>query len=177
MTTAGAERAALKLLVDACLSPAVVIHLATLFGARIDAVHIDRIARPGLSDEAVLDLAQRDHRAVVTANIRDFLALARTRPNHFGLVLVNDQNTRERQTAAIARIVTAMLRGRTRRPPGASSPGAPRAVGSSTGHGRERYLRNRDRRIIPWHGRRRRGSGRRSCRPGRHRVRTGDCRL
>ena len=109
MTKAGAERAALRLLIDACLTPAVVIHLSTLFGARVDAVHIDRIARPGLSDEAVFDLAQRDYRAVVTANIRDFLALARTRPDHSGLVLVDDQNTRERQTAAIARIVTAML--------------------------------------------------------------------
>jgi predicted nuclease of predicted toxin-antitoxin system len=105
----GDEPAALRLLVDACLSPAVVIHLSTLFGARVDVVHVDRIARPGLSDEAVFDLAEREHRAVVTANIRDFLALARTRPNHSGLVLVDDQNTRERQTAAIARIVTAML--------------------------------------------------------------------
>jgi predicted nuclease of predicted toxin-antitoxin system len=109
VTTAGDERAALRLLIDACPSPAVVIHLSILFGARVDAVHIDRIARPGMPDKAVFDLAQRDQRAVVTANIRDFLALARTRPDHSGLVLVDDQNTRERQTAAIARIVTAML--------------------------------------------------------------------
>ena len=59
MTTAGDERAALRLLIDACLSPAVVIHLSILFGARIDAVHIDRIARPGMSDEAVFDLEGR----------------------------------------------------------------------------------------------------------------------
>ena len=109
MTFGAREGAILRLLIDACLSPAVVSHLTKIVEDRVDAVHIDRVAPPGMSDDAILDLALRDRRAVVTANSRDFLALARRRPDHPGLILVDDQNTRDRQVAAIARIVTAML--------------------------------------------------------------------
>ena len=101
--------APLRLLIDACLTPQAAPALAARFPGLVEAVHLDAIAPPGLPDEDVFALARREGRAVVTANSRDFLALVRRLPGHCGLVLVDDQNTRDRQIAAIAQIVAAIL--------------------------------------------------------------------
>ncbi len=101
--------ARLRLLIDACLTPAAISHLARVFGDRVDSAHVDRVLGPGTSDEAVLAWATADRRMVLTANDVDFVLLARTGVPHHGLGLISDQNTRIRQIAAIERLVSALL--------------------------------------------------------------------
>jgi predicted nuclease of predicted toxin-antitoxin system len=104
------SEAALRLLIDACLTPSAVAHLERAFGpAGVDAVHLDSVLPRAASDERVMDWAASRGRLVITANGADFLALARRRPNHCGLGLVADQSTRVRQIATIERLVHALL--------------------------------------------------------------------
>jgi predicted nuclease of predicted toxin-antitoxin system len=100
---------ALRLLIDACLTPAVIPHLAGTVGSKVDAVHTDRILGPATSDERVLDWAMHEGRVVITANSADFLTLVHNRPGHCGLGLIDDQNTRVRQIEAIERLVCAII--------------------------------------------------------------------
>jgi predicted nuclease of predicted toxin-antitoxin system len=99
----------LKLLIDACLTPTAIGHLHRAFSGAVDAVHVDAVLPPGISDEAVLSRAAAEGRAVVTANTADFLVLVRSRPRHPGMILVADQNTRQRQVEAVATVVQAIL--------------------------------------------------------------------
>ena len=80
-------------------------HCADIF-TRFHADDLDQIAG---FDQLIVRNTELGILEAFSEQTRDFLALARTRPGHGGLVLVDDQNTRERQIAAIARIVTAML--------------------------------------------------------------------
>lgn len=100
---------ALRLLIDACLTPAGIPHLAVIFGSKVDAVHVDRVLGPATSDERVFDWATHEGRLVITANNADFLALVHKRPGHCGLGLIDDQNTRIRQIEAIESLVSAIL--------------------------------------------------------------------
>jgi len=75
----------------------------------IDAVHVDQVLGPASPDEAVLAWAAGESRMVVTANGADFIGLARAGAAHPGLGLINDQNTRNRQIAAIEQLSRALL--------------------------------------------------------------------
>jgi predicted nuclease of predicted toxin-antitoxin system len=99
----------LRLLIDACLTPAAVPGLGRLFGERIDVIHVDQVLAPGTPDDAVLAWATREARAVLTANTMDFVDLARAGLTHHGLGLINDQNTRSRQLTAIEDLVRAIM--------------------------------------------------------------------
>ncbi len=107
----------LRLIVDACLTPAVVSRLAEAFKGTVDAVHADRVLPLGSSDVTVLDWAITQSRIVVTANGADFVALARGRPGHPGLGLVTDQDTRVRQIRSVERLIRALLARRDARRP------------------------------------------------------------
>lgn len=100
----------LRLLIDSCLTPTAVPRLLAAFGARIDAVHADRVLPLGTPDVAVMDWAGAEQRLLITANSADFLALLRDRSKHPGVGLVIDQNTRARQVRAVERLAGALLR-------------------------------------------------------------------
>jgi predicted nuclease of predicted toxin-antitoxin system len=100
---------ALRVLIDACLTPAVVAAMEAMFGSRVDAVHVDRVLPQATPDDEVVAWAIRERRLVITANDSDFLVLMRDRPGHPGLALINDQNTRLRQIAAITHLVQKLL--------------------------------------------------------------------
>jgi predicted nuclease of predicted toxin-antitoxin system len=100
---------ALRLLIDACLTPAVVSHLSAAFGPAVDAVHVDAVLPPATADQAVLAWAAQEARIVVTANIADFSLLASRTMGHPGLVLVEDQNTKVVQIAAVTQVIGAMI--------------------------------------------------------------------
>jgi predicted nuclease of predicted toxin-antitoxin system len=99
----------LRLLIDACLTPAAVLRLHEVFEGAVDVVHLDSVLAPATTDRDVLDWAQRERRAIVTANIRDFARLARLTAGHPGLLLVEDQAGRDAQISAVIRIVGAVL--------------------------------------------------------------------
>lgn len=60
----------------------------------------------GSPDEAVLDAATREHRCLVTENVRDFAILARY-TSHGGLLFVSDKRW-PRTPAAIKRLADAL---------------------------------------------------------------------
>jgi predicted nuclease of predicted toxin-antitoxin system len=99
----------LRLLVDACLTPAVVAHLQGRFAGRVEAIHVDAVLPPATDDRTVLDWASRQGRAVVTANIGDFAFLASTVAGHMGILLVEDAGARDAQIDAITVVVEAVL--------------------------------------------------------------------
>ena len=103
----------MKALLDEQLSPQIAVLLRK---AGYDAVAVadrDDLARQ--SDRIVLEVASREHRAVVTNNIKDFrplaaewLAQGRT---HGGLILVPSSRTRSRDAVpALADAVERVLR-------------------------------------------------------------------
>ncbi|HLY55081.1 MAG TPA: DUF5615 family PIN-like protein [Stellaceae bacterium] len=102
------DGAPLRLLVDSCLTPGVIDHSGEVFGGRVDVVHVDRSMPPATPDREVLAWAMAERRLVVTANQADFLLLVQA-GGHPGLGLVEDQNTRRRQIAAVERLVRAIL--------------------------------------------------------------------
>jgi predicted nuclease of predicted toxin-antitoxin system len=75
-----------KLLLDENLSAWAANVLCTEDG--IDACHVRDRSKLGLKDPGVLDLAFKEDRILVTANVDDFVALARQRGLHAGMVLL-----------------------------------------------------------------------------------------
>lgn len=75
-----------KLLLDENLSAWAANVLCTEDG--IDACHVRDRSKLGLKDPGVLDLAFKEDRILVTANVDDFVALARQRELHAGMVLL-----------------------------------------------------------------------------------------
>lgn len=104
------RRARLRLLIDACLSPSIPQHLADRFGDAVDAVHADRMLPPGAPDSAVVALGIVESRLIVTANEADSITLIREWPDHCGLGLVTNQDTRSRQAGSVERLAGALLR-------------------------------------------------------------------
>lgn len=101
--------AKLRLLIDACLTPAALRQLVETFGPAVDAAHVDQLLPPATPDELVLARAIREQRLLITANGADFVLLARRRQDHTGIGIVNDQNTRARQVASIEQLVAMLL--------------------------------------------------------------------
>lgn len=93
-----------KLLLDENLSPWVAKVLCTDDG--IDACHVRDRGRLGFKDHAVLDSAFKEDRILVTANVDDFVRLARARELHAGIALIEAGDLdREEQLALIRRVV------------------------------------------------------------------------
>ena len=76
-----------KLLLDENLSPRVAKALCV---DGVDAVHVRDRGFLGATDAQVLELVYNEDRALVTANVADFVKLARARALHAGIVLVED---------------------------------------------------------------------------------------
>lgn len=77
-----------KLLLDENMSASVAVLLATEDG--LDACHVRDRGLLGMPDHDVLERAYAEDRIVVTANVDDFVGLARTRELHAGLILIEN---------------------------------------------------------------------------------------
>jgi predicted nuclease of predicted toxin-antitoxin system len=96
-----------KLLIDACLTRALVEHL--LHHRGIDAIRVDDVLPANASDQAVARLAREQGRVVVTENAADFRRLAANDPSHPGLVVIAAGVGKARQLELGERIVDRML--------------------------------------------------------------------
>jgi predicted nuclease of predicted toxin-antitoxin system len=103
-----------KLLIDACLTRALVEHL--LHHRGIDAVRVDDILPSDASDAAILALARQQGRVIVTENAQDFRALATGNAGHPGLVILAGSVGRRRQLElgeiAVDRMLDDMAKGK-----------------------------------------------------------------
>jgi predicted nuclease of predicted toxin-antitoxin system len=103
-----------KLLIDTCLTRALVEHL--LHHRGIDVVRADDVLAPDASDAAVLALARQQGRVIVTENAVDFRALATDAPDHPGLVILASSVGKRRQLElgeiAVDRMLDDMTKGK-----------------------------------------------------------------
>ena len=100
----------MKVYLDEDLSPRIA---QALRRQGVDATSAQEVGATQLNDAAQLAYATRDGRAIVTANVRDFLRLARhavaTNTPHAGIVLVPASFRRD-EFAAIARAIRDALK-------------------------------------------------------------------
>lgn len=96
-----------KLLLDECLSPAAAQRLCAEHG--VDAIHVrDRGLQASL-DHEIFAFAFEQDRILATANVRDFVKLAKTRELHAGLILVERENMlRDEQFECLVTVVRAL---------------------------------------------------------------------
>lgn len=100
----------LKLLLDENLSPKVAERLRE---GGIDAVHVRDRGILQATDRDVLEKAYAEDRVLVTANVGDFLKLARARDLHAGIVVLDDGGLlRDEQLEIVRRAYEAMLQER-----------------------------------------------------------------
>lgn len=64
--------------------PRQVVELLREFG--YDILTTNESGNAGISDEAVLDFATKENRAILTFNRRDFFKLHKLKPNHSGII-------------------------------------------------------------------------------------------
>lgn len=107
----------MRLLLDEMFSPRIARQLRDR-GHDVVAVN-ERAEWLGLSDSDVMSLARREHRAVVTNNLRDFRPLHAEAvipggPGHFGMVLV--PSNYRRTVADTGRIIKALEAALAERP-------------------------------------------------------------
>lgn len=99
----------MRLLLDVHFSPVIAVRLRER-GHDVAAAADDEVDRR-LSDEALLQRAGSESRALVSANAKDFLPIvgerARAGRDHHGLLLTSDR-TMPRDREAIGRFVTAL---------------------------------------------------------------------
>lgn len=98
----------MKLLLDEHYSPQIAAGLRALGR---DAQHLEERGLKGISDDALMQLAASDRRALMTNNVRDFTPLAQTWAaaglTHYGLIFTSDskwprgKNTIDRFVAAL----------------------------------------------------------------------------
>ncbi|MBI3180184.1 MAG: DUF5615 family PIN-like protein [Deltaproteobacteria bacterium] len=84
-----------RLLIDEDLSPWAAQRLASEDGT--DAVHVRDRGKLGQRDNVILDLAYKEDRILVTANVADYLKLAASRDLHAGIVLMENGNLRRHE--------------------------------------------------------------------------------
>jgi predicted nuclease of predicted toxin-antitoxin system len=96
-----------KLLIDENLSPWVAQVFCSEDG--IDACHVRDRKRLGLKDPGVLDMAFEEDRILVTANVEDFVRLARQRELHAGMVLLQVGDLSRRHQLAVIRAAVAFI--------------------------------------------------------------------
>ncbi len=76
----------------------------------IDAIHLRDRGLLEATDREVLDQAFNENRVLVTANVGDFLKLARARELHAGIVVLDDGGLlRDEQHEVVRRAYDAML--------------------------------------------------------------------
>ncbi len=95
-----------KLLLDENLSPRVAIELRA---DGHDVAHLRERGRLGIADAQVLELAFREDRMLVTANVGDFRKLAAAREVHAGIVLLLDGGLRRDEQLEVLRRVILTL--------------------------------------------------------------------
>jgi predicted nuclease of predicted toxin-antitoxin system len=96
-----------KLLLDENLSPWIAKVLCTEDG--IDACHVRDRSRLGMKDPGILDMAFEEDRILVTANVDDFVRLARQRELHAGVVLLEVGDLYRDQQLAVIRKAIALI--------------------------------------------------------------------
>jgi predicted nuclease of predicted toxin-antitoxin system len=77
----------------------------------IDACHVRDRGMLGVEDHVVLDKAFQEDRILVTANVDDFVQLARKRELHAGIVLIEDASLHRDEQLTIIRAVVAFTEG------------------------------------------------------------------
>ncbi len=96
----------IKLLLDENISPSVAVALAQ---DGVDAIHIRDRGMLSATDAEVLEKAFADDRVLVTKNVDDFVALARARDLHAGIVLIEEGDLlRDEQLEVIRRALEYM---------------------------------------------------------------------
>jgi len=89
-----------KLLIDEDLSPSVA---QALSAEGVDACHVRDRKMLGGADHRVLDRAFKEDRILVTANVEDFVKIARRRELHAGIVLIEDGGLVRAQQLAVVK--------------------------------------------------------------------------
>lgn len=97
-----------KLLIDENLSPSIAKVLCTEDG--LDACHVRDRGKLGLKDPGVLDLAFDEDRILVTANVDDFVRLAKLRDVHAGMILIEAGDLYRDGQLAIIRAAVGVIR-------------------------------------------------------------------
>ena len=96
-----------KLLLDENLSPSVARRLRT--EDHVDVIHIQERSLSGDPDYKILAYAYEQDRTLVTANVCDFVTLAKASELHPGMVLILDgELLREEQLTAIRTAISAI---------------------------------------------------------------------
>ena len=98
-----------SLLLDENLSAAVAVTLRTEDG--IDAVHVRDRDMLGADDARILERAFAEDRIVVTANVEDFVSLARRRELHAGMILIEDGALHRDEQLAVVRAAISVIAG------------------------------------------------------------------
>jgi predicted nuclease of predicted toxin-antitoxin system len=98
-----------KLLIDENLSPWVAQVFCSEDG--VDACHVRDRKRLGLRDPGVLDMAFEEDRILVTANVDDFVLLAKQRELHAGMILLQVGDLRREHQLAVIRASVAFIKG------------------------------------------------------------------
>lgn len=97
----------MKLLLDENISPRVAEELARVDG--LDACHVRDRGLLAATDAEVLGRAYDEDRILVTANVGDFLKLARARDVHPGIVLLEDGALPRAEQLRLLRVVAAAI--------------------------------------------------------------------
>lgn len=97
----------MKLLLDENISPKIAEELARVDG--LDACHVRDRGLLAATDAEVLERAYDEDRVLVTANVGDFLKLARARDVHPGIVLLQDGALPRAEQLRILRVAAAAI--------------------------------------------------------------------
>ncbi|HVJ93681.1 MAG TPA: DUF5615 family PIN-like protein [Labilithrix sp.] len=97
----------MKLLLDENVSPNVAAELARVDG--LDACHVRDRGLLAATDAEVLERAYDEDRVLVTANVADFLKLARARDVHPGIVLFEDGALPRAEQLRLIRLAVAAI--------------------------------------------------------------------
>ena len=76
----------------------------------LDAVHVRDRGKLGQTDAVILDLAYREDRILVTANIADFRKLASRRELHAGIVLMEDGSLDRKEQLKVMRLAVRRIK-------------------------------------------------------------------
>lgn len=97
----------MKLLLDENISPKGAEELARVDG--LDACHVRDRGLLAATDAEVLERAYDEDRILVTANVGDFLKLARARDVHPAIVLLEDGALRRAEQLRLVRVAAAAI--------------------------------------------------------------------
>ncbi len=95
-----------KLLLDENLTPAAAV---ALVADGVDAYHVRDRGILGATDAELLERAYQEDRILVTSNVDDFDKLARARPLHAGIVLIERAGLLRDEQVALVRAIAAAV--------------------------------------------------------------------